>query len=160
MVNNNDIETLFKAHYTRMHRIAIALLHDEDAARDIVHEVFASLLDSNSSKIVSGSYLITAVRNRCLNYIRDFDIHKRIENRYFTEDEEYESEKWPNEETIARINEIITQELSQPAQKIIELRFIEGMPFAKIANVMGISETAVYRHLRQALIKIRNKIND
>lgn len=143
-----------------MHGMAIALLHDDDLARDIVHDVFASLLDSKPSHEISLSYLMTAVRNRSLNYIRNCEIHKRIENRYFMENEEYETENWPDEETIARIYEVINNNISGQAEKVIKLRFGDGMPFAKIAKEMGISETAVYRHLRQALIKIRNKIID
>ena len=37
----------------------------------------------------------------------------------------------------------------------MELRFSQGLPFARIAASMGISETAVYRHMSHALIIIR-----
>ena len=37
----------------------------------------------------------------------------------------------------------------------MELRFSEGLPFGRIAATMGISETAVYRHLSHALKIIR-----
>ena len=160
MTNRYDIEQLFKAHYAQMYRLAVALLHDDDLARDIVHDVFASLLDSSLAITVSGGYLIKAVRNRCLNYIRDCEIHQRIANRYFLENEEYESEDWPDDETIARIYSLIKSELSPQARRVMELRFSEGLPFARIATTMGISETAVYRHLSHALKIIRKKLNE
>ena len=160
MTNRNDIEQLFKAHYAQMYRLAVALLHDDDLARDIVHDVFASLLDSSLDITVSGGYLIKAVRNRCLNYIRDCEIHQRIANRYFLENEEYESEDWPDDETIARIYSLIKSELSPQARRVSELRFSEGLPFSRIAASMGISETAVYRHLGHALKVIRKKLNE
>ena len=160
MTNRNDIEQVFKAHYAQMYRLAVALLHDDDLARDIVHDVFASLLDSSLDITVSGGYLIKAVRNRCLNYIRDCEIHQRIANRYFLENEEYESEDWPDDETIARINSLIKSELSPQARRVMELRFSEGLPFARIDTTMGISETAVYRHLSHALSIIRKKLNE
>lgn len=160
MTNRNDIEQLFKAHYAQMYRLAVALLHDDDLARDIVHDVFASLLDSSLDITVSGGYLIKAVRNRCLNYIRDCEIHQRIANRYFLENEEYESEDWPDDETIARIYSLIKSELSPQARRVMELRFSEDLPFARIATTMGISETAVYRHLSHALKIIHKKLNE
>ena len=160
MTNRNDIEQLFKAHYAQMYRLAVALLHDDDLARDIVHDVFASLLDSSLDITVSGGYLIKAVRNRCLNYIRDCEIHQRIANRYFLENEEYESEDWPDDETIARIYSLIKSELSPQARRVLELRFSEGLPFSRIAASMGISETAVYRHLGHALKVIRKNLNE
>ena len=45
MTTQNDIEQLFKTHYADMHRMAMLILRDEDVARDIVHDVFANLLD-------------------------------------------------------------------------------------------------------------------
>lgn len=160
MTNGNDIEQLFKAHYARMYRVATALLHDDDLARDIVHDVFASLLDGHIRLHVSGGYLLNAVRNRSLNHIRDCEIHQRIANRYFLDNEEYDSEKWPDDETIARIYSLIRNDIPTQAKRVIELRFSESMPFARIAAVMGISETAVYRHLSNALKVIRKKLNE
>lgn len=160
MTNRNDIEQLFKSHYAQMYRLATALLHDDDLARDIVHDVFASLLDGHTSLHVSGGYLLKAVRNRCLNHIRDCEIHQRIANRYFLGDEEYDSERWPDDETVARIYSLIHNDISLQAKRVIELRFSDGMSFARIAAVIGISETAVYRHLSNALKVIRKKLNE
>lgn len=160
MTNRNDIERLFKTHYAQMYRLATALLHDDDLARDIVHDVFASLLDRDQNILVNGGYLLKSVRNRCLNHIRDCGIHQRIANCYFLDNEEYEIEDWPDEETIARIDSMIRNDISPQARRVIELRFSNGMPFSRIATTMGISETAVYRHLSHALSVIRKKIND
>ena len=160
MTNRNDIEQLFKAHYVQMYRLAVALLHDDDLARDIVHDVFASLLDGSHDIPISSCYLLKAVRNRCLNYIRDCEIHQRIANRYFMENEEYDSEDWPDEETIARIYSLIKSEMSPQSRRVMELRFSQGLPFARIAASMGISETAVYRHMSHALTIIRKILNE
>ncbi len=160
MTNRNDIEQLFKAHYAQMHRLAVALLHDDDLARDIVHDVFASLLDGTHQILITGGYLLKAVRNRCLNHIRDCEIHQRIADRYFLENEEYDTEDWPDEETIARIYSLIRNDISPQARRVMELRFSDGLPFSKVAAAMGISETAVYRHLSHALTIIRQKLNE
>lgn len=143
-----------------MYRLAVALLHDDDLARDIVHDVFASLLSDRYDIPVSGGYLLKAVRNRCLNHIRDCEIHQRIANRYFLENEEYDSEEWPDDETIARIYYLIKSEISPQARQVMELRFSDGLQFGRIAESMGISETAVYRHLSHALTIIRKKLNE
>ncbi len=142
-----------------MYRLAIALLHDEDLAHDMVHEVFAALLDSASTQQVSDAYLLRSVRNRCLTHIRDCEIHQRIENRYFVENKEYEEEDWPNDETIAYIHSLISSDLPPQARRVMQLRFSDGLQFAKIATLMGISQAAVFRHLSNALKIIRLKLN-
>ena len=159
MTNRNDIETLFKANYPQMRRLARALLHDDDSARDIVHDVFESLLNSKNQALFSTAYLLSSVRNRCLSQIRDKGIHDRILNLYFCEMEEYDAEKWPDDETIARIYQIIKSELTPQCRRIMELRFINGLSFANVAANLGISENAVYKHVRQALVIIRKKLN-
>lgn len=160
MTNRNDIEQLFKTHYAQMYRLAMALLHDDNHAHDIVQDVFASLLDKRPIILVNVGYLLTAVRNHCLNYIRDCEIHQRIANRYFLDNEEYDNEDWFEDETIARINSLIHNDISSQSKRIIELRFSEGLTFARIAAIMGLSETAVYRHLSHALKIIRKKLNE
>ncbi len=159
MHNKNDIEKLFKSNFSRMLRVAVAILHDEDIARDIIHGIFASLMESTDLSLISTGYLVTTTKNRCLNHIRDLGLRQRILNRIFIENEDYEREEWPDEETINHINEIIQDQLSEQSRKIIELRFEKGMKFSEIATVMGISETAVYRHLSNGLNTLRKNLN-
>lgn len=160
MTNRNNIEQLFKAHCGQMYRMAAALLHDDDLSRDIVHDVFASLLDAPSDTQITGGYLLRAVRNRCLNHIRNCKIHDRISGLYFLENLEYETEDWPDDETIAKIYGLIESDISPQARNVIRLRFTDGLPFAKVAASMGISETAVFKHLKHALTIIRQKLNE
>ncbi len=159
MTNRNDIEKLFKAHYQQMYRLAKALLQDDDLARDIVHDVFESLLYSKNSSTISPTYLFSSVRNRALNMIRDKGIHDRILNLYFSEIEEYDIEDWPDDETISRIYKIINEHLTPQECRIMKLRFMDGLVFSKVAQELGVSENAVYKQVRQALVKIRKNLS-
>lgn len=159
MTPRNDIESLFKTHYARMYQLAVALLHNPDTARDIIHDVFASLLGQKIYVAPTEAYLLKSVRNRCVNYIRDSEIHQRIHNFWLLENEDFDSTNSPDDCNYDEMRAIIQSELTSRSRKVIELRFYHGMPFSKIAGVMGISETAVYRHLRNALIILRQKLN-
>lgn len=143
-----------------MYRTAVILLHDDDLARDIVHDVIVALLDSTPNILVTAGYLMRAVRNRSLNHIRDCEIHQRVANRYLLDNERYDTDDWPDEETISRVYSVIKSEVSPQARRVMELRFTEGMSFADIAERMGISGSAVYRHLSNGLITIRQKIKE
>lgn len=159
MTDKNDIELLFKANFSRLYNLAVAMIHDDDIARDIVHDVFATLLTSPEGLIISPGYLIKAVRNRCLNQIRDLEIKQRVTNLYFLESGEYDSEEWPSEETIARIYQIINNDLTVQERQVMALRFEQGLKFSNVAKTMGVSENAVYKHFRQALKVLRKKLN-
>ncbi len=158
MANRDHIETLFKSHYPQLHRLAAVMLRDDEQAADIVHDLFASLLHSPGEQEISAGYLVRAVRNRCLNRIESLGIREKVRNLYFLETENYDTENWPDEETLALVNEIIASDLTPQKRQIMGLRFGEGMPFKKVAEKLEISETAVYKHVRQALAIIRKKL--
>ncbi len=141
-----------------MHRLAMLTLRDEEAARDIVHDVFESLLAAGLTD-VSGQYLLRAVRNRCLNYLRGLSTKERILESYFLDEKEIEDEEWPDDETIAQIHAIVANDLTAACRRVVELRFTAGRSYKEIAVGLGISEVAVYKHLRHAIDVLRSKLS-
>lgn len=158
MTTKHDIEPLFRTNYAAMLALAGRLLHDEDAARDIVHDVFARLLTENIA-LVSSAYLLKAVRNSCLNHIRDLSTRDRINSLYALDTDSYD-DKWPDEETIERLHAIIDRSLTAQCGNVVRLRFTEGMSYREISTTLGISEVAVYKHLRHALDVLRQKFRN
>ena len=71
-IGRSQIESLFKTHYTQMYHLALTLLFDEAESKDVVSDVFASLL--SGSTIVRAdnakAFLLTSVYNRCLNVLQ------------------------------------------------------------------------------------------
>ncbi|MBQ7424143.1 MAG: hypothetical protein IJV19_05330 [Prevotella sp.] len=72
MTDKRKLEELFRQHYRKMYRLAAILLHDDAESKDVVHDIFAKLLDDDQDlrEDTAESYLLTCVRNRCLNVIR------------------------------------------------------------------------------------------
>ncbi len=91
--------------------------------------------------------------------IWDTGIHDRNLNLYFTEIGEYEIEYVPAEETIKKIYKIINEHLTPQECRIMKLRFMDGLVFSKVAQELGVSENAVYKQVRQALVKIRKNLS-
>lgn len=158
MTRTNDIEQLFKTHYPTMHRLAMLTLRDEDAARDIVHDVFESLLNTGLAD-VSGQYLLRAVRNRCLNHLRSLSARERFMALYAIDEHEIADEDWPDDDTIAQIHFTVANDLSVACRRVVELRFTYGKSYKEIASALGVSEVAVYKHLRHAIDVLRNKLS-
>ena len=49
-MTRKDVESLFKTYYTQMYHLALTLLFDEAESKDVVSEVFASLLSRRSRR--------------------------------------------------------------------------------------------------------------
>ena len=158
MTTKSDIERLFRSNYPAMLTLAIRLLHDADTARDIVHDVFESVLSENLAE-VTPAYLLTGVRFACLKYIRNLSQRERFINLYALDLDEIEDDEWPDPEDVARLNELIDQSLTEQDRRVVRMRFTDRMPYSEIAAQLGVSEVAVYKHLRHAMDVLRQKFN-
>lgn len=158
MTTRSDIEQLFRSCYPAMLTLAIRLLHDVDTARDIVHDVFESVLSENLST-VTRAYLLTGVRFACLKHLRNLSLRERFNNLYALDFDEIEDDEWPDPEDVARLNELIDQSLTMQDRQVVRLRFNERMTYDEIAGQLGISEVAVYKHLRHAMDVLRHNFN-
>ncbi len=159
MTTVNDIEQLFRSNFKVLFTLANRLVHDEDTARDIVHDVFASLL-SDSPQSVTKAYLFNGVRYACLNHIRSLSVRSRLYHLYAYELEATEEEICVEEEDVAWLNSTIENNLTEQCQRVLRLRFSSGLTYREIAEKLGISEIAVYKHLRHALNVLRKKFNE
>ena len=134
------------------------LLRDEIISKDIVHDVFEALLVSGKTDVTE-AYLLTAVRNRCLKYIRSLSVKERLKEIYSLGEEEIISEEWPDEETIRLIQRTITNDLTESCRRVVNLRFVRSKSYQEIADKLGISTVAVYKHLRHAIDVLRKKLS-
>ena len=158
MTKFDDIENLFRAHYASMYRLAMLILRDESVSKDIVHDVFEALLKAGKTD-VSETYLLTAVRNRCLKHIRGLSVKDRLKEFFSLGEEEILSEEWPDEETIGLIQKTIAYDLSESCRKVVNLRFVQSKSYQEIADMLGISTVSVYKHLRHAIEVLRKKLS-
>ena len=156
------VERLFKLHYRAMYRLASLLLHDDDESKDIVHDVFARLLAEQVElrEDTAQSYLLLSVRNRCLNAIRNHKIHEQV-HRYLLLINEPDDTSPENLENEIEVLKSGISELSPPVcQEIIRLHFTDGLSFSEIAKRLNVSETTIYKHLRNALDQLRQTLKN
>lgn len=162
-MKNEEVERLFRENYRRMFLVAVFLLHDEAEGKDVVHDVFETVMRNGielRGETASG-YLLSSTRNRCLNRLRSMRIKEKVANEYaiFSNLESVTDED-TSEERIATLNAGISHLQPPVRKKIIEMHFKQGLKFREIAAKLGISETAVYKHLRQAMASLRSQLTD
>lgn len=155
-----QIEQLYADNYQRMLTVARLMLKDDDEARDAVSEVFAKVAEG--SIVLPAEYperyMMVTVRNLCLSRIRRMTIRERIERGLLLS----ETDQTSMENERERIEEMIDYaERTFPKQtwRVFQLRFDEGLLYREIAERLGISEVAVYKHLAGALKRLKEKFN-
>ena len=160
MTDQKKLEKLFKQHYRQMYRLATMLLHDDAESKDVVHDIFAHLLRNSPDlrEDTAESYLLTSVRNRCLNVIRSRQIQERVEHLYLLDLDTNITPTERLEEELEALYKGIDQLEPPVCRDIIMQHFRDGITFKEIANRLGVSETTVYKHLRRALNQLRTQL--
>ena len=158
MNDKSILEGLFRQHYGKMIHLARTLLHDDAEAQDVVQDVFARLLENEYQMTGSKAeaYLMSAVRNRCMNHIRNMQFRERFKHLHPLDEA---NESHSIEEMMAeleQINAIVDAHIEEPQRTIFSLRFDEELTFQEIASRLDISVGAVYKYLRQCISRIKS----
>ena len=160
-MTKSELEILFKAHYTAMFRLAVSLLYDADEARDVVSDVFASLLDGGiaiKSDNARG-FLLTCVRNSCINVIRHKQMRERFMKLYSNRAEPLAD--GPDDSlTLAELREYVDNNLPPLSRRIFTLRYLHDMTCQQVAETVGVSRMTVHHHLSQSMEKINTYFNN
>ena len=79
MLDKRILEQLFRRNYSAMIHLASVLLGDDEEAEDLVQDVFLRVADSDIPP-KNDNYMPTAVRNACLNRIRQMHLHDKVKS--------------------------------------------------------------------------------
>ena len=155
MLDKRILEQLFRQNYSEMIHLARVLLGDDGEAEDVVQDLFLRIADSDIPP-KNDSYLLTAVRNACLNEIRQMQLHERVKNLLPTENEIDQQPIDKQQEQLDNISAFVDEQLEEPQRSIFHLRFDEDLTIAEIARRLGLNPNTAYKYLAQSIQKIRN----
>ena len=155
MLEQRILEQLFRQHYSEMIHLARVLLGNDGEAEDVVQDIFLRVADSDITPKSEG-YLLIAVRNACMNRIRQMQLHDRVKDLMPIEDE---TDLQPIDKQLERLDDIaafVDEQLEEPHRSIFHLRFDEDLTIAEMARRLGLNPNTTYKYLAQSILKIRN----
>lgn len=150
MIDKREFETVFRRHYDGMFRLARKMLGDDAESKDVVSDVFAHLLDSGKDLRTDTlqSYLLTSVRNRCINLLV-----KKQRTQAVVVDLNVEN---TDRELLDDMYRYIDGQLPPLSQQVLRLRYQQGLKYREIAEALQVSEVTVHNHLSQSLIQLKD----
>ena len=166
MLDKRILEQLFRRNYSEMIHLARVMLGDDGEAEDVVQDIFLRIADSDILRPEglsvarippkNDSYLLIAVRNACLNKIRQMQLHERVKNLLPIEDETDLQAIDRQLEQLEDISAFVDEQLEEPHRSIFHLRFDEDLTIAEIARRLGLNPNTAYKYLALSIQKIRN----
>ena len=156
--SKQKFERLFKDNYPHMYRMAFSLVENAEDAMDAVHQVFAQIWRGKpqiSEDSIRG-YLLAATRNQCLHMLRSRQLQRKMEEELQRETEETLSEE--REELLQQLKQVINDNLTEQDRRVLQLHYEEEMTYAETASFLGISASAVNKHITRSLARIRETL--
>lgn len=159
---------LYKAYYVYLNTVAIYYLFDRNVSAEIVDDVFLNIwYKRRTLAFPVHSYLIRAVQNGCLNYIRAqrnlqsvLDEHK--EQIWAFQEESIVSTPVPLQyvelkETEAEIKKAVSA-LPPKCRSIFESYFYTGKSVEEIAEEMKLTVSTVRVQVKNALDRLKQAL--
>ena len=154
-----EFEHLFKENYPHMYRMAFSMVENADDAKDAVTQVFAQIWKGKpqvARESVRG-YLLAATRNQCLHLLRSRRLQRQMENELRQDMAVSESDE--HKELLQQLQQVIEDNLTEQDRRVLSLHYEEEMTYNETAKVLGISTSAVNKHITRSLAKIRKNLN-
>ena len=158
-------QSLFEAFYPLLCIYSKRYIEDLEIREDIVQEVFISVWEQRKMIRINTSaknYLITSVRNGCVNYLR--------RNNKFQEMDAAEVENHPiysdsgdeiySLEELERMLNVALEKLPQEYRKVYELSRHGNLKNTEIADSLGVSVKTVERHKKRINALLRKELKD
>lgn len=151
------VSSLFQLHASGLYRLALAMLHDQEAAQDVVQDTFARLIEhvrQGGPLTNARGWLYTVAAHACRDRQRGrgrwLPWLKERDARYAAETPDRFDEKHAVLHAI--------RALSSRDRLLIALR-AQGLSYQEISNASGIRQTSVGRLLTRALNRLQKELN-
>lgn len=155
---------LYDLYQEEMYRLALRKVHEKEVAEEIVQDIFVGLWENRERTMIGQvrHYLLRAVRNRVLDYIRAQIVRQNYARQYAAGGEESgnATDDWM---ALCDLNEAIQTGISEMPDKtreIFKLNRLDLLPADEIAQILKIPKRTVEYHITVALRVMRNCLKD
>lgn len=157
--DNKSYKYLYEKHYVILCGIAYQYVNDTFLAKSIVSDVILHLWEIRDRLSIDGSlrrYLVTSVRNKCLDYLKSERLQREVSlSSSECEDKIWESDNYPlgkllENELEQKINAALDNLPIECKRVFFKSRF-ENKKYEIISEELGISVSTVKYHMKNAV---------
>lgn len=151
----------FDTYYLSLCLYAKKLLGDLDKARELSQDVFVRLYENREQLIITSSlraYLFKAVHNKCLNYLKQAQLHHLHHTQLQSYTPEWEETDTLLEQELEERLLLAVSKLPGQCGRIFRMNRLEGKRNKEIALELGISIRTVETQISKALVILRTEL--
>lgn len=156
---------LYDNYYVYLNSIALFYVFDQDIANEIVNDVFINIWKKRSDLVFPiHSYLVTSVKNGCLNSIRSKKINEKVLSKHKVQMLQYQEEyilsnpepmKYVEAKEIEKQVIAAVEQLPERCRQIFEKYIFSAQSPEEIATDLTLSVSTVRVQIKNATDKLR-----
>ncbi len=160
-------ERLFRSWYPNLVGFARRFVQDPDESEELVQDFFFQLWEKRQQFSLSTSlrsYLFTAVRNRCFNYLQHHKVRRQHQEGIADRLTSLGQSSGPQEQLehgeLAQRIDAAVEALPPRCREVFVASRYEGKKYKEIAESLGISPRTVEVQIGKALKQLRSALKD
>ncbi|MEL6383554.1 MAG: sigma-70 family RNA polymerase sigma factor [Cyanobacteria bacterium J06626_18] len=161
------LREIYRRYGRCVYSLALKILNIPEEAEDLTQDIFIKFWQKNSYSADRGSlgtYLTLVTRSRAIDRVRSRGARNRLMQRWDTANMAASASNVPLEQaTLGEQAQRVRQALNElaPVEKeVLEIAYYEGLSQSQIAQKLNIPLGTVKSRSRQALRKLRLKLED
>lgn len=161
--NPDRFRPLYERYYPQVFRFVYKRTGDEELAADITAQIFLKTLQSLGKYVFRGlpfaAWIFRIATNEVNQYYRNTNKLRvvSLDEEGIRRLAEESNDSQDKEALLVRLKALI-QTLDEEDVQLLELRFFEQMPFAAVAQVLGITENNAKVRTYRLIDKLRKKM--
>lgn len=161
--SHRSYSILFQTYYKDLVLFAGTMMRDKSTCEDIVQNIFLKLWNERDALEIETSlksYLLRAVRNSCIDFIRHKKIVDNYANAIFALDSDYATENYVLHSDLNRHLQKAILRLPEKQREAFVLSRFQDMKYKEIAKKLNIAERTVEDRISKALSQLRLELKD
>lgn len=159
-MNHEQLTSLFTRMQMRLHRIGASMLGRDADVEDALQDAFCKVWTRSegfAEEAHAEAYTVTAMRSACIDSLRRRRDSADIAQCGDIEDTN--SSEADTDELYRDVMTIVNSRLPELQRNILNMRDVQGLSFAEIADTLGMEQSAVRVALSRARKAVREIYN-
>lgn len=153
-----EYEDFFRKNYSRLYYYALHFIPNSEICKDIVSDSFYYLWERIDTFRTETAlrYMYTHVHHLCIDHIRHAKMKEANTDSYLAMLQKWNTQDWEESEERIRIIMRLIEEMPPATRQVMEQCYIHKKKYRHVAQMTGLSESGVRKHIMKGLNTIRS----
>jgi RNA polymerase sigma-70 factor (ECF subfamily) len=163
--SKNAFSAIFILYYKSLVLFATNYTHGTELAEEIVEDVFVRIWEEHEVldiKVSLKAYLLKAVRNKCIDWLRQAEVRRKYKEEYSSNILTYDfiTDNYIFNSELESLIRAALDKLPAEIAQAYQMNRYEGLKYREIAEKLNVSVRTIEDRIGKALCLLRDELHD